>query len=196
MKILSALALFVLVPAAAFADARQDLVDGMAKCAAVADNTQRLSCYDALNPALKAAQTESSPPAATVTPAPAQPPADTRAWYDPSRLFGVSPQNQTSPEQFGSEHLAPPVPKPGEPPAPTPIDSITATVTDYSYNPFGHFLVVLDNGQIWRQLAADTGHALFDKHAKNMVTVSRGYLGSYNLTINDSVKVYKVERLK
>lgn len=202
MKIAAAalVAAIALAAGTAQADPRQELVDGMAKCAAVTAGDARLACYDALNPALKAAQAEpvAPPPAA----APPAPPADSRAWYDPGRIFGVSPRQQTTPETFGGENIAPPPPPPGtvvkpEDMAPAPIDSITAGVTDFSFNPYDKFLVVLDNGQIWQQLESDSGaKARFSKSSKNTVTISRGFIGSYNLQINDGSAVYKVRRLK
>lgn len=188
------LAAAVLLPGVAAADPRQDLIDGMAKCAAVADNTARLACYDALNPILHAA--EAAPPPV----APPAPPAATaqneRPWYD---LFGVSPSHQTTPETFGSEGLPAPPPPPGTPPAEKPpeaLESITATVTDYSFNPYDKFVVFLDNGQIWKQLSSDTGiKARFAKGGKNTVVISRGLIGSYNMNINDG-PTYKVTRVK
>ncbi|HJW40778.1 MAG TPA: hypothetical protein VJ476_06055 [Rhizomicrobium sp.] len=196
MKHIAAAALFALLPFAAQADQRQDLVDGMAKCATVNDGVARLACYDALTPQVKAAQGEA--PAA----APAAPPpiADNRPWYDPDRIFGVSPRDQTKPEQFGGENLASPPPAPGQVAAAEPppsLDSITATVADYSFNPYDKFLVVLDNGQIWQQLESDSGiKAPFHKGEKNTVTISRGFIGSYNLVVNDDSLAYKVRRLK
>jgi len=217
-----AFAAFLLVPLAAQADPRQDLVDGLAKCSVINDSIERLSCYDALYPQLKAAEsiapTASAPaapqpsapfvgpapaaPAATqaIAPAAAPPPVvDNRPWYNPGRILGVAPDEQTKPEQFGGENLAPPPPPPGQvavnqPPA--EIDSITATVRDYSFNPYDKFIVVLDNGQIWQQIESDTGKARFMKGAKNTVTISRGMLGSYNLVVNDASVLFKVHRLK
>jgi len=199
MKRIAAAILFALLPLAAHADPKQDLVDGMAKCAAVNDGVARLACYDALNPQLKAAQSEA--PVVAAVPASAPPPvADNRPWYDPGRIFGVSPRDQTKPEQFGGENLAAPPPAPGQVAAAEPppsLDSITATVTDYSFNPYDKFLVVLDNGQIWQQLASDSGiKAPFHKGEKNTVTISRGFVGSYNLVVNDDSMAYKVRRLK
>ncbi|HEY4943088.1 MAG TPA: hypothetical protein VII56_16785, partial [Rhizomicrobium sp.] len=143
-------------------------------------------------------QAEPPPPAATAPPARA---ADNTPWYDPFHVFGTSPRQQVRPEQFGAENLSAPPPLPGAPaaaapPEPQALDSITAVVTDYSFNHYGRFLVILDNGQIWRQLASDTVKAHFGKDEKNTVTISRGFIGSYNLTINDSSIVFKVERLK
>ncbi len=79
---------------------------------------------------------------------------------------------------------------------PPELDSITATVQDYSFNPYGKFIVVLDNGQIWQQLESDSDIAHFMKSQKNTVTISRGFIGSYNLVVNDSSVLFKVRRLK
>ena len=40
------------------------------------------------------------------------------------------------------------------------------------------------------------GKARFEKGGKNTVTISRGFIGSYNMVINDGGAVYKVKRLK
>ncbi|HVE03103.1 MAG TPA: hypothetical protein VNB30_03490 [Rhizomicrobium sp.] len=180
----------VLVPAGADAGPREDLIDGMAKCAAVANSAARLACYDALAPQLKAAQ--SAP----------QEPGDNRAWYDPGRIFGTSPAQQTTPQQFGAEALvAPPAPppKPGEPQAPAPpqpLDSISAKVSDFAYNPYGRAVVFLDNGQIWQQILGDTDRPHFKKGEVNTVVISRGVLGSYNMVVNDAGSAIKVHRIK
>ena len=185
---IACVAAIVVVPAAAFAGPQEELIDGMAKCAVVADNTARLACYDALSPQLKAARSA--------------PPGDNRAWYDPGRIFGTSPSAQTTPQQFGSENLtppAPPPPRPGEPapPAPPqPIDSIAAKVSDYAFNPIGRIVVFLDNGQVWQQLEGDTDRVHFQKGQVNAVVISRGALGSYNLRVNDSGPAVKVRRIK
>lgn len=189
------LAAIVVVPLAAHAGPREDLIDGMAKCATIADNTAQLACFDALAPQLKAAQ------AAPSAPEP-QPPADARAWYDPGRIFGTSPSQQTTPQQFGSENLtppAPPPPKPGEPApaaAPQALESITAKVSDYALNPYGRITVFLDNGQIWQQLDGDTDRAYMHRSGGNTVEISRGIIGSYNMVVNGSGMALKVRRIK
>lgn len=188
-------AALVILPAAAGAGPREDLIDGMAKCTVIVDNTARLACYDALNPQLKAAQ--AAPPAPTPPPA-----GDERAWYDPGRIFGASPSAQTTPQQFGGEYLtqpAPPPPKPGEaapPPRPQALDSITAKVTDYAYNPLGRVVVFLENGQVWRQLEGDTDKVYFHKSQANAVEIARGAFGSYNMVVNGSGSSVKVRRIK
>ncbi len=197
-----AAAAVLLVPLAAKADPRQDVVDGMAKCAAIDAGADRLTCYDALYSQLRGAEGQApsvaaAPPSSVAAPPP--PVADNRPWYDPGRIWGVSPSAQTKPEQFGGENLGPPPAPPGEVAAnqpPPELDSITATVQDYSFNPYGKFIVVLDNGQIWQQLESDSDIAHFMKSQKNTVTISRGFIGSYNLVVNDSSVLFKVRRLK
>ena len=101
-----------------------------------------------------------------------------------------------TPQQFGGENLPPPPPKEGEAPPPGPLDSITANVTDYAINPRGKFVVFLEGGEVWQEVQGDPDPAMFRKSGGNTVTISRGMLGSYNLQINDSKKVFKVKRLK
>ena len=96
-------------------------------------------------------------------------------------------------KQFGAEQL----PRESNP-APAPEDnSITGTVTELSLTPFGRFVVTLDNGQIWRQLDADTARFVPPGNlAQASVTISRGALGSYNLQFAGQNGLYKVRRLK
>lgn len=176
------------------AGARDDLLKAMDQCAGVADEHQRLTCYDQLAPQVKAALTQ--------TPM-AGPPTveEQKSWFgfDFGGIFGSAPKQQTTPQQFGSESLPPPPAPPaapGAPPPVEPIDSIAAKVTDYAFNPFGKFVVFLDNGQVWRQLQGDSEIATFSKHGTNSVTITRGLIGSYNLQIDGSDRIYKVKRVK
>jgi len=177
-----------------FAASRDDVLEALGKCAAIADDKARLACYDALAPHVK--QALATPP--QELPAGRAPSKDEEeSWFgfDLSGLFGSSPAQQTTPQQFGSENL--PETQAKADVAAHEVESITAGVTDYAYTPFGKFIVFLDNGQIWRQAEGDADHANFHKIAKeNRVTISRGAIGSYNLKINDSDKIFKVDRAK
>lgn len=176
------------------ASPRDDVLKGLQQCATITDDKARLACYDALvRPAQIALARPPEPQEVTHTPTK----EEQESWFgfDISSLFGASPSQQTTPQQFGSENL--PATKQKEEQAKVEVDSISATVAEYAFNPFGKFIVVLDNGQVWRQQEGDADHARFHKVPKdNKVTISRGFIGSYNLTINDSDKVYKVERVK
>jgi len=75
-------------------------------------------------------------------------------------------------------------------------DRITAEISDFLKDPREHFTVVLQNGQIWRQMAGDTGVARFQTGRTHQVTISRGVLGSYDLRFNDRNLTFKVQRLR
>jgi hypothetical protein len=176
------------------AAAPEDILEALGKCASVADDKARLACYDAVSPRVKEAI--AAPPAAL--PGNRPPTKDEQSsWFgfNLSGLFGSSPEQQTTPQQFGQEKT--PDIHVKEDAAAQEIDSITAGVTNYAFTPFGKFIVFLDNGQVWQQIEGDAEHANFHKNPKdNKVTIERGFIGSYNLKVNDSDKVFKVTRMK
>ena len=193
-------AVFLLAALPARAD--DDLATAVGRCAALSDNTARLVCYDkaAGRPTTieVAPQVQASPPAQTAAGAP---PAkdEGESWFGIADWFGsdkASPALQTTPKQFGSENLSAPPAAPGTPTPPEPLDQITATLADFAYNPYGRFVAFLDNGQIWQQLEADTNQARFSKSPKDKVTISRGFMGSYNLVIDGHNGLFKVKRIK
>jgi hypothetical protein len=183
------------LPTAALAGPRDDVLEALGKCAAIAADKDRLACYDALSPRVKDAL---AVPPATLAHEPTK--EEQQSWFgfDFGGLFNSdgSP-SQTTPQQFGSEQIAPAPAQPGEPPKAEEIESIAAGVTEYSFTPFGKFIVFLDNGQIWRQIEGDTDQAHFHRvAADNKVTISRGVFGSYNLQLNGGARIYKVNRVK
>jgi hypothetical protein len=193
----AAILVMCLSATAALAGPRDDALEAVARCAAQTDDHARLACYDAAAARVKDAL--AAPPAPQV----AETPEEQKSWFGLPDVFGGSGKPpQTTPEQFGNEGLPPPPPpppvpgEPAPPPPPQPIDSITAGVSDYAFNPFGKFTVFLDNGQIWQQIQGDTDKARFKKSGPNTVTISRGLLGSYNLQVNDFEAIFKVRRLK
>lgn len=194
MRIPFIAAAFVFAASGALAGARDDVIAAMGKCATLTDDKARLACYDALSPQVKEAL--GSPP--NSLPGNRAPTEDEqKSWFgfNLDSLFGSSPEQQTTPQQFGSDKLA--TVHAQEQSAAQTVDSISAGVTDYAFTPFGKFIVFLDNGQVWRQEEGDADRAFFRKVPKdNTVTIGRGLLGSYNLKINDSEKIYKVTRVK
>jgi hypothetical protein len=181
---------------AASADPADDLVAGLQKCASVTDDRARLACYDALAPHAQAALASAPPP-----PDESHPPTkeQEQSWFglDVAGMFNSSPPQQITPQQFGSDRL--PSTHAKEDVAKVELDSISVGVSEYAFTPFGKFIVFLDNGQVWRQIPADTEDALSLFHKRptdNKVTIERGLIGSYNLTINDSSREFKVTRIK
>jgi hypothetical protein len=194
LRLLGGVALALACATSALASPRDDVLESLGKCAAVAEDKARLACYDALAPHVKQA---------LVTPPESLPPGQAptmeqqQSWFgfDLSGLFGASPSQQTTPQQFGSDQL--PETHAKVEAGAHEVESITAGVTEFAYTPFGKFILFLDNGQVWRQQEGDSDHATFHRIAKdNKVTIDRGLLGSYNLMINGSEKVFKVDRVK
>jgi len=71
---------------------------------------------------------------------------------------------------------------------------VVSRVKSSSFNQLGMFTVALVNGQTWRQLSGDTNNAVHIG-ANDVITVSRGALGSYNLRIGKHPEYFKVMRI-
>jgi len=190
--VLVSVVVFAALSGPALADPRADVLQGMNKCSAIADDKARLTCYDALKPQLQAAL--AAPPTVAKK--------DDSSWFGLDHIFGGDEHPQTEPKQFGSERLPPAEQAKVNPPPPEEarvqeIDSISAKVTDYALTPTGRFIVFLDNDQVWQQIEGDTYKAHFKKNpGDNTVVISRAFLGSYAMKVNDLNQVYKVKRVK
>jgi hypothetical protein len=176
----------------------RDVLEAMARCAAMADSAQRLSCYDAAAPRLR---TTLATPPQVLARAPSREEESSWFGFKMPDLFGSSTSSQTTPQQFGANTLSSQQRADiatGNPTAaaPTPVDSITATVTEYAQNPRGNYVMFLDNGQVWRQQEGDGGVMQFKRNAPNTVRISRGFWDSYNLKLNTGSALYKVVRVK
>ena len=210
------LAVAILAAGPTFAGPKEDVLREFDRCAGIADDIARLACFDALIPGARAASGEpaavatgpvrmASPYAAPAVPGtlpsaepfePVAPGPGPESAYgsNAGSSFGSAPPPQITPQQFGADQMPR---EEARTEAPREINSISARVKAVAFTPFGHFVVTLDNGQIWQQLQGDADRAHFRKNPKdNRVRISRGLLGSYNLTLNDSDKVFKVTRVK
>ncbi len=148
-----------------------DLNAQLAHCMAMSGAVERLSCYDRV-----ARQAVGAAPQAQASQAPqarAEPPAD------PSHSFGQE-QLRKSPAAEQAEQA----------------ERLTAEITDFRKDQREHFTVVLQNGQVWRQMVGDTGVAQYRAGRTHQVTISRGVLGSYDLRFNDRNLSFKVQRLR
>jgi hypothetical protein len=185
----------IFLPAAGAAPAAaQTLPEQLQKCFRVYGVMDRLACYDEVARGVAGNAATSRP----VPPAPAMPanPATAAAAPAPAPQaqpgFGYNsnaPSRQTTPQTFGSENIQRPAPA-------GPVDSITAAVTDYKFTPQGRFIVTLANRQVWQQIEGDVAHPLLNHNHTRSVTISRGLLGSYNLSFSDQTGRFKVERTR
>ena len=174
MRILVLVSVLAFVAGPAQADATQDALAEIVKCAGIAEASERLKCFDAAAPRAKSALAE-------------QQAKEKRGILD---WFGFSrpPKPVTKAEDFG---------KPPPPPAPGEITQITATVLEFAKTARGRAVFILDNGQVWRQLDGDDTQVLDPPPGKTMkVTIATGFLGSYNLTVEGRNALIKVRRLK
>jgi hypothetical protein len=187
----TSLAFVTLFSGAVHADSREDLLDAIAKCSSIADDKTRLGCFDAAAPHVR--EVLNVPPPVLSGPPTKE---EEKSWFgfNLDGLFSSGPAAQTTPQQFGAE-TTPQVEQKMERSS-QEVDSISAGVTDYSFTYDKKFIVFLDNGQVWRE-AGDPDIAHF-RHVPtdNKVTIERGLLGSYNMSINDGNQTFKVTRVK
>lgn len=169
-RIILALPLLFFVLASAPARA-QDINAQLAHCMTMNGAVERLSCYDRV-----ARQAVGAAPQAAQSPMMQSPMPQARMApsADPGR-------------DFGKERVAPVEPQ---------NDRFTAEITDFQKDARGHFTVVLQNGQMWRQAAGDTGVAQLRSGRTHQAIISRGALGSYDLRFDSQNGTFKVQRLR
>ncbi|HVW75583.1 MAG TPA: hypothetical protein VHC39_18235 [Rhizomicrobium sp.] len=69
-------------------------------------------------------------------------------------------------------------------------------MASYKFDRNGFFTVMLDDGQVWRQLDGDTSLAhWFRKPGNYVVTITSGALGSFNLRVKGEAASYKVRQV-
>jgi hypothetical protein len=151
--------------------AQSDLQAELAHCLSLGGAVERLSCYDRL--AHEAGDAAPPNPSAPRT-------------ISPSRVDAAA--NGGGPQDFGKEQLRSTIP--------ASEDRMTAEIADFHKDGHDRFTVALQNGQVWQQMAGDTGVAQFRSGSTHQVIISRGAMGSYDLRFNDRNATYKVLRLR
>lgn len=188
--------LIVLVAVSGAASAQSmPLEKAIADCAAVSGASERLECFDALAGRLQAAPrqtTSAAPPPNAIVQAPsASAPATVAA-----SAAVTSPAPSASPvAKFGAEGLTA-APATASNDTPAELEEIQAKVVAVQYSSLGRFTISLDNGQVWRQQDGDSKRAQFRSKGGETVSISRGFLGSYNLVIETRTGLYKVKRVR
>jgi hypothetical protein len=178
--ILAAVALgAALVPNLALADTREDVIAGLTRCAALADDRQWLDCYYGaaqpmrawlgLSPAPQAQlKLLSSQPRPAAAPAPVITRAAVRSGPPPmpkgTGIFGM----------FGGKDIV----------NNTPVQTYEVT--------HDGFTVTLPDGQVWQQTDDDNvkNPVRWRQPASSMrVTIAQGALGTFNLVLNDRTSI-------
>ena len=180
-------ALFVVLAGAAtgLAQANQvrETLESVNTCTTIADAAQRLACYDAAAPKVRAT-------------------LDVATDEDRVTLFGLdlfgsgggiaSNGEATRPEDFGKKDLPAPVVTAESGGV---ITEITVALADVGRNGSGYDVYVLDNGQVWRQKEAKDLQ-MPKKVAGMKVKIRQGSLGSYYLSRDGLNRSVPVERVK
>ena len=167
----------VMLSGAAQADTRSDVLSGIARCSAIADDHAWLNClYGAAQPMRSQLGLPPAPAAQTALVPPASPAA-------PGFSAAPPPGRPKESPGFFARIIG------GEP-------VITAIkLSDYYFNSQGFFVVTLANGQIWEQQDGPQAH-LRGAASRYVVSISKGAVGSFNLNIGDENVVYKVRRIR
>ncbi len=158
----------------------QDLTSSLMGCRDINDDSDRLACFDNLVGAMG-------------TQAVAQAPASAQAPVEPAAPVVVL----TAEERFGVDDLrkSDEVKKREKK---TQLQSLSDSVVDIARNGRGKYVVILENGQIWRQLNADSGRLRIPKSGAEGMTVEikRRSLGAHSLYLAGENRGIKVERIK
>lgn len=156
----------------------QDLTPSLLECRAIDDDDDRLDCFDGL---VRNLNENSLIASGSVSGPAAEAPPEVQL---------------TAEERFGMEDL-PEIQKEKRKEK-EKTKSITASVVDIARNGRGKFVVILENGQIWRQLNADTTKLRLPSGGAEGTTVEikRKSFGAHSLKINGDNRSIKVERIK
>lgn len=152
---------------------RGEAMAGAARCYSVADDRQWLNCY--YNAAQPVRSSLNLPSARRMVPAQAT----------ESPAFAVRKPAPVSTSGFsdwlgGSDN-----------------QRIVSQLASYSFDRYDIFTVKLANGQVWRQQSGDTSYARWKKPAGSYTAViTRGALGSINLSVQGEPHSFKVSRLE
>jgi hypothetical protein len=145
---------------------RDAVMSAAASCTNVEDDRQWLDCYYAAAQSMRATL--------HLSPAPQTGPA----------MPQVAGTRAAS--EFGKE----------APARDAPVRRVQARMVSYQFNALGTFTVTLENGQVWRQVDGDTDHAHWKKPASSyVVTVTPGFLKSYNFQVRGLPGLFKVQRI-
>jgi hypothetical protein len=194
-KICLAAALVLALPSSGMAAAgtRDEVVQGIVRCGAIANDRQWLDCvYGAAQP-MRAQLGLSPAPLAQQRLVPVQ-------GYGTLPGYGGTPAPAYAPAA-----AAPPPPRPqsheqgffagliGE----KNVPDIVSRMTAYSFDGKGWFTVTLANGQTWKQASENSPPARWARTASRyVVTIRPGAFGTFNLTVAGEPGAFKVRRVR
>ncbi len=77
------------------------------------------------------------------------------------------------------------------------VKAVDGLAVEIGKNNRGKIFVILDNGQVWRQIDGDSSSPYIPKSVDGLpVTIKKGALGSYFVKVGKSKDAFKAERIK
>jgi hypothetical protein len=160
----------------AHADTRGDVLSGIARCGAIADDHSWLNCiYGAAQPMRGQLGLPPAPPAQTSL-VPAASPASPR-FSSPAPVAAPKESGGFFSRILGGEVVITAMP-----------------LSSYQFNSQGFFIITLANGQVWEQRDGPVAHWQ-GPASQYLVSISKGAMGSFNLTVAHDSAQYKVRRV-
>jgi len=164
-------------------------------CTKIVSNNERLQCFDresaalahatapgmAAGPTTATAPGSAAAPATAAAPGGAATPANPAVALTPEQRLGLSGDRIRRLEDTNA----------GKPATPE-LKNLQAHITEVSANSVGHYVFVLDNGQVWHQIETRSS---FSAMPGVLVTLSRGALGSFWISTGPHNST-RVERVK
>jgi hypothetical protein len=180
MKTVLTATAFATLSFAAIADVPESDV---VRCAAIVPDGERLACYDAVADKVSAAASIAATRRAAAAEAARK--AEVEAAEAARKAAALAEARKV--EQFGSETTPQ-----RDALADEKLDALAAKVTEVFSDRYGNYLLMLDNGQLWKQIAGK----LLTVRVGDDVTVKRGSLGSYRLKVVRQGRTVDAKRLK
>lgn len=167
---------------AAFAQSAENAAaDAAISCLDIASPEERLACLEGAAKELKATRVRRET-------------AEESAAAEALAAPVVASEGASEEDLFGAEALASTKKEKREKDRTTRLSS---KVVEFRVNPFGDITAVLENGQVWRQLTSDNASVRVPNNDKVFtVSIKRGPLGNYLMTINELKRTIRVRRIK
>lgn len=193
----------------------QGLLRTLSQCSALTDSRARLACYDAMAPSVRAAAgakgrgvaaapaPRAAVPRVSAPPRPAAPAAPPPVASAPHvtapaaqapAVANAKPRTKQEYQSwlernvgnlFGGGAASEPAGQAGR-----------IGVRAFAFDRNNKFVVVLDNGQVWRQTQGTDDAAFFHRGSSNTVTITPARYGPHELRVNDSNRPYPVARVE
>jgi len=155
-------------------------------CGAIADTDERMDCFNSVVESLdedSAGAAGASNDASVTAPSGAEPAAAAVVTESAVDDFGLEDQKATEAREK-EEELA----------AQTQLESIHANIVTSNKSGLNHFVVVLDNDQIWEE--TDGSRRIGLPKVGLPVEIYRGKLGGYRMKIGNDNRIAWVRRLR